>query len=74
MTMTCRDGTIGNLFSLVELSCISVEEQDQFEHSPNLLIAPVLAHDVSGIVLPLQESKVDELGSNGFMYMRESVA
>ena len=44
-----------------------MEGQDWFEHSPDLLVAPVLAHDVSQIVLPTQESKADKLGSNSFL-------
>ena len=48
-----------------------MEEQDWLEHSPDLLVAPVLAHDVRQIILPIQESKADELGSNSFTHMME---
>ena len=56
-----RDENIIDLFILIELGCVSMVEQDGFEHSPNLLITPMFAHGVSHhIVLPFQESKVDE--------------
>ena len=48
-----------------------MEEQDWLEHSPDLLVAPVRAYDVGLIILPIQESKADKLGSNSFMHMME---
>ena len=60
-TMTCRDGIIGSSLTLIELSHISIEEQDQFEHSPDLLVAPVLTHDFGWIIFPIQESKLMNL-------------
>ena len=69
--MTYSDGIIGNLLTLIELGCISMEEQNRFEHSPDLLVAPVFAHDVSCVVFPIQESKPDKSGSNSFLHMME---
>ena len=56
---------------IIEVSRISIEEQDQVEHGPNLLVAPVFAHDICWVVLSIQESKVDELGSNDLTYTVE---
>ena len=38
-----------------------MEEQNWLEHSSDLLVAPVLAHDVGWIILPIQESKLMNL-------------
>ena len=67
-----RDENVGDLVILIELGCVSMEEQGWFEHGPDLLVAPVFAHDFSWIIVPIQEGKADELGSNSFMHTMES--
>ena len=49
------------LVKFIELGSITMKEQDQFEYSPDLLVAPMFAQDVCWIVPPIEEGKIDIL-------------
>ena len=59
------------LFKFIELGHITMKEQDWLEYSPDLLVAPMLAQDVSWIVPPIKEGEIDILQSNSFTHMVE---
>ena len=60
-----------DLVMLVELCGITAKELDRLEYNPDLLVAPMLAQDVSWIVLSIEEGKVDILQGNSFTHTVE---
>ena len=66
-----RTELVKDLVLFIELGGITTKEQDRLEYSPDLLVAPMLAQDVSWIVPPIEEGKIDILRGNSFMHRVE---